>query len=118
MGKYSDYFKKAENVKNVSKIGDTRFRFTKAGEEVIGKIMSIKKVQPKKFKKPVNLYTIDTDSGIQEVMLSAIYDERLSSLIGEGDIVKIVYLGLQKGKGRRQYHQFDVLKVNEENKKK
>jgi len=73
-------------------------------KEIIGKILNIEE-KGGKFESKV--YTLETENEIVDVFGSAVLDIKLKPICQIGNIIKIVFLEIKKGK-EAEYKDFDV----------
>ena len=109
---YQELFDQAQENGKTTQLGKETYRFEKEGNIVIGKLLSIDVIESKKFKKPVNVYTLETDTGVISFVLGGATDSKLEGVLEQDSIYSFEFKGQAKLQNGRTMNNFSVIRID------
>lgn len=110
-GQYAKLYNEARENRRTKKMLPTFVQFTAPGVCIIGKFLSRSEVGGGDNKRAYVQYIFETDNGTVKFHLGNITDNDAGTLMREGRIYYIEFLGQEKIAGGKRVNKFDVQRV-------
>jgi hypothetical protein len=105
---YAELFKNAEKAKQTLDLSPTWVPFEAEGQFVVGRLRGSSEVESTMGTGTYKQYLMDSDDGLIKFALGRATDNELQTVLKEGGVYMITFLGQQKIKGGRSVNQFKV----------
>jgi len=106
--KYTERYEKAKKSGKAQEITSTIWKAVEIGDRLVGKIIEIKDITFEDTKTTCKEYILDTDDGVQSIVLGTSYDRNLEHKMKIGAEVAITWGGKRDLDGGRTFNIWKV----------
>lgn len=108
---YEELDRQAQSLGQIEKLTPEWIEWKEPGQTVIGKILSRADVQSLKYEQTMVVYSMDTDKGPVRFKLGAASEKDIGPFLKNGEVYRIVHLGLEKIEGGKERRNFEVYHI-------